>query len=120
MQCFAGGAVDIDGPHVETAAHDDAVRHLRRQPQGARRGNDPGCFGRLDPHDAADRVQQLTAAANVERNPFARRPGFCHGGDWTRGIVHVPPVFWYDINHGLFATKIDRTSLDGKDYIAIP
>jgi hypothetical protein len=90
------------------------MRPLRRQPQRAGRRHDPGGFRRLDPHDAADRMQQLPAAVDVQRDRVADREGARHHRDLARGVVHIAAVNRPGFAHGTIATKIGRTSLNGK------
>ena len=57
---------------------------------------------RLDPHDAADRMQQLPAAVHVQRDRVADREGARHDRDLARGVVHIAAVnrLWSFVTHG--------------------
>ena len=79
--------VDIDRAHFEMAAHHHAVRISRRHPQRERGRHDPGRFLGLDPHHAADRMDELSAPVDVKGNFVAVAPGLRHRRDRARGVI---------------------------------
>jgi hypothetical protein len=58
----------------------------------------------------------LTPPVHVKRDLMTDLIGSRHYGHGPRRIIHGVAVFRYSVTHGSgqFATKIDRTSLNGK------
>src|ERR1051325_11305178 len=99
------------------------MRPLRRQPESPRGRKNPDRVGRLDPHDAAGRMQDLAAAVHMQRDRKVEAVAPCHHRDAARGIIEIAAInslgwcHWALFGLGPITTKIDRTSPKGKGYI---